>query len=92
MEVYMNLTMFTLVNLASLDWKTGFPAANFSNTLAIFSMILIIVSPIALIVIAYRNLEKFTEDDANLRYKTILEGTEQIEKVRDAEHLTLILE
>ena len=76
MEVYMNLTIFTLVNLASLDWKTGFPSANFSNTLAIFSIIIVTVIPIVLIVVAYRNLEKFAKDGTNLRYGTILEGTE----------------
>ena len=56
MEIYMNLALFSCVNLSHLDWDTNLPAVNFSNMFAILAMIAVISVPVALIVNALKNL------------------------------------
>ena len=43
MELYMNLVLFSFINVSHLEWDTGLSAVNFSNLYAILALVLVIL-------------------------------------------------
>ena len=58
LEIYMNVTLFSLVNLANLEWDTFLSGVNFTNTMSILAIIVAFTAPVVLIVHAFLNLQK----------------------------------
>ena len=76
MEIYLSLTMFSLINLMNLEWKTSLPAVNFSNFFAIVSMIVVVVCPIVLIVFTMRHFRDLNNEEFKERHGAMTEGLE----------------
>ena len=82
MEIYMNLTLFSLLNLKTIEWGTNLPAVNFSNTFAILAIIVAATAPVLLIVHAARNLRSLQDDSYQSRHGAMFEGLEHDYKQR----------
>ena len=76
MEVYLSLTMFSLINLMNMDWDTDLPSVNFSNFFAIVGTIVAVVCPIILIVFTMRHYKDLNKDEFQKRHGVMLEGLE----------------
>ena len=76
MEIYLCLTMFSLINLMHMDWDTSLPAVNFSNFCAIVATILVVIGPVILIVFTLRSYKDLSKDEFQKRHGVMVEGLE----------------
>ena len=82
-EIYMNLTLFTMVNIVSLEWDTELPAVTFCNVFSIVALIVVLTLPVFLIVHTSRNLRNFQKESFQKRHGAMFEGLELDVRKRD---------
>ena len=75
-EIYMNLTLFTMVNLMEMEWDSNLAAANFSNLFSILATCIVFTAPVALIVLTSRNLRDHKTASFQRRFGAVVEGIE----------------
>ena len=66
--------MFAFVNLARLEWDTGYKSVNFSNLCSIFSAIAVIALPILLMWHTIKSIRRWSDEEYVAKYGTNLEG------------------
>lgn len=74
-EAYLNLTLFSLLNMEEVAWPPGQDAVTISNYFAYIFLGLCFVIPIVLAVFFCRTQDAWATSSFKLKYGTYLEGT-----------------
>ena len=74
MEVYLNLVLFSWINLVKSDWSSELPAVRFCNFFALVTCIVTIVCPIVMVVHAIKNRKNWRDPSYQEKNGAIFEG------------------
>ena len=73
-ESYIQIALFTLLNLKEFEWDTNFTLITLSNVLAIVSVAVLVILPIALIIFLACNIGKWDDEEFARRNGALLEA------------------
>mmetsp|Transcript_9178 Transcript_9178/g.12508 ORF Transcript_9178/g.12508 Transcript_9178/m.12508 type:complete len:83 (-) Transcript_9178:945-1193(-) len=75
MEAYLNLALFSLMNISEIDWELeALPAVRASNILSITIFSLTVIVPIGLLLYYCMNRHRWQDDSFQKRAGTFFEG------------------
>ena len=75
-ESYMQITLLTLLNLKEYEWDTLVTITALSNVLAIISLVVVILLPVALTIFFACNMAKWRDEQFTRRNGAFLEGAD----------------
>ena len=74
MESFMDMVLFSLINLKDADWSGNFAMVTFCNYCSIFLLVFCIGFPIGISVIYILNLKRWDEEAFKDRYGSLING------------------
>ena len=75
-ESYVQLALYTLLNLKEFEWDTFFTLITLSDVLAIVSLIVLVVLPIALVIFLAYNISNWNDEEFAARNGALLDGAD----------------
>ena len=75
-ESYMQITLYTLLNLKEFEWDTDFPLITLSDVFAIVSLAAIVTLPIVLVIFLACNMDKWDDKEFAARNGALLDGAD----------------
>ena len=75
-ESYMQITMFTFLNLKEYEWDSDFTIVVLSDVLAIVSLVMVTLLPIALLIFFACNISKWSNEGFARRHGAFLDGAD----------------
>ena len=88
-ESYLQITLLTLLNLKEYEWDNLVSIITLSDALAIISLVVVILLPVALIIFFACNLTKWRDEEFARRHGAFLDGAD-LER-RDSQWIVLLL-
>ena len=80
METYLNMCLFSLLNLKEIRWDLGFPAVKTSNLLSILIFTQALVVPVIMFVYYIRNRDRWEDEDFKKKFGPFLDGLKHDKK------------
>ena len=75
MEAYVDFALFSMLNIASIEWPEGLPGVHLSNYIAYVLCGLVFAVPILLLMVAICQRHSLEDEDFGKKYGAFLDGT-----------------
>ena len=80
METYLNLCLFSLINLKEIRWDVGFPAVKTSNFFSFLIFTQALVVPFVIFSYYIRNRDRWEDEDFQTKFGPFLDGLKHDKK------------
>ena len=81
MSVFQDLALLSILNLDTLEWKSGSSSEAYSYILSVISIVLVSVLPLLFMAVLYRNMAVWNQEEFKKNFGALL-GDANIEDLR----------
>ena len=81
MSVFQDIALLSILNLNTLEWKSGSTSEAYSYVLSVISIVLVSVLPLLFMVVLYRKMAVWNQEEFKKNFGALL-GDANIEDLR----------